>query len=335
MTFSFHEGAVEIMLTLLQSALESKDGRCRGYTTSEIAEGLALIATCEKNKNKIFESGAIPNCEVLMKSKDSRNRLFATKVVWQLAFNRTIREKLEANSALMELLDRLSKDTDKEVCNSARGALWVIQKQEKEEAKQHTAVTVPCGHIMISYQWNSQKTMLKVNRALQDAGIKVWMDVEQMAGSTLQAMAEAVEKASVVLIGVSAKYKDSPNCRTEAEYTFELRKEIIPLMMEQNYKPDGWLGALLGAKLWIDFSKHCNFEESIKQLIRDINSCTPMLKEVAVCNKEYDGSLMHQLQQLRKEAPEFFYASLRRDLAFTSLNEILQFLRALDKMDSV
>ncbi|XP_018619019.1 uncharacterized protein LOC108941064 isoform X1 [Scleropages formosus] len=222
----------------------------------------------------------------MMKSEDYRIRLFATKLIWQLAFNCTIREELESNSTLMELLDRLSKDTNKEVCNSTHGALWVIQKQSKEKARPPSAaVTGPPGHIMISYQWNSQGTMLKVNRALQDAGIKVWMDVEQMAGSTLQAMAEAVEKASVVLIGVSAKYKDSPNCRTEAEYTFELRKEIIPLMMEQNYKPDGWLGALLGTKLWIDFSEQCNFEESIKQLIRDIKSCTPVPREVVMCNK--------------------------------------------------
>ena len=45
-----------------------------------------------------------------------------------------------------------------------------------------------------------------------------------MGGSTLEAMASAVENAAVVLIGLSEKYKLSPNCRTEAEYTFQLRK---------------------------------------------------------------------------------------------------------------
>ena len=39
------------------------------------------------------------------------------------------------------------------------------------------------------------------------------MDIDQMGGSTLQAMADAVEKASIVLMAMSQKYKDSPNCR--------------------------------------------------------------------------------------------------------------------------
>ncbi|XP_018619020.1 uncharacterized protein LOC108941064 isoform X2 [Scleropages formosus] len=230
----------------------------------------------------------------MMKSEDYRIRLFATKLIWQLAFNCTIREELESNSTLMELLDRLSKDTNKEVCNSTHGALWVIQKQSKEKARPPSAaVTGPPGHIMISYQWNSQGTMLKVNRALQDAGIKVWMDVEQMAGSTLQAMAEAVEKASVVLIGVSAKYKDSPNCRTE------------PALVT-------WTKADVSAWLKDNALHFC------------LNSFA-----------EYDGSLIYQLQKLRKEAPEFFYSSLRKDLAFTSLHEILQFLKALEKINSL
>ncbi|KAJ8391656.1 hypothetical protein AAFF_G00087970 [Aldrovandia affinis] len=386
-------GAVEIMVKLLQGALNSKDRRCRGYTPFEITEGLTLIATCERNKKKIYDSGAIPIFLDMMQSEDSRDRLFATKVIWQLAFNGTLREKLKDNEALMSTLEGLSKDSSKAVSNAAQGAQWVIQKQAEEKSRTKPdaqSVNQTSGHVMISYQWDNQKMMLEVNKTLQNAGIKVWMDVEQMAGSTLQAMAEAVEKAYVVVICVSPKYKDSPNCRTEAEYTFQLRKEIIPLMMERNYNPDGWLGALLGAKLWIDFSDGCNFEESINQLIKEIKGHTPVENEVvtAVANNdhqtnasnkgpalgtwtkkdvrswlkkngldfclgvlaEYDGSLISQLQRLRKEvqsrrarhtevpqgthvAPEFFYASLRKDLGCSTLSEILQFSRALETID--
>ncbi len=48
----------------------------------------------------------------------------------------------------------------------------------------------------------------------QEDGFKVWIDVDQMEGSTLEAMAAAVENAAVVIIAVSEKYKQSPNCRT-------------------------------------------------------------------------------------------------------------------------
>ncbi|XP_072032823.1 uncharacterized protein [Amphiura filiformis] len=38
----------------------------------------------------------------------------------------------------------------------------------------------PQSHIMISYQWDSQKLMIRVKDALQKEGYNVWMDVEKM-----------------------------------------------------------------------------------------------------------------------------------------------------------
>ena len=36
--------------------------------------------------------------------------------------------------------------------------------------------------------------------------------------------------------------------------------------MEENYKPDGWLGILLGTKLWTDFTDGNLFEHKMKDL---------------------------------------------------------------------
>ena len=69
-------------------------------------------------------------------------------------------------------------------------------------------------HVMISYQWDVQKPMIQLKTQLQSQGYKVWMDVDEMGGSTLESMAKAVENASVVLVCVSQKYKESPNCRS-------------------------------------------------------------------------------------------------------------------------
>ena len=124
---------------------------------------------------------------------------------------------------------------------------------------------------MISYQWDSQEVRVKVKNRLQASGYRVWMDLEEMGGSTLETMAKAVENSSVVLICVSERYKESPNCRSEAEYTYKLGKDIIPLMMQRNYKPDGWLGMLVGTKFWIDFhSKHV-IEQGVTKLIKELD----------------------------------------------------------------
>ena len=54
----------------------------------------------------------------------------------------------------------------------------------------------------------------QIRNSLHARGYKVWMDIDNISGSTLQAMAEAVEDSSVVLLCMSQRYKDSPNCRT-------------------------------------------------------------------------------------------------------------------------
>ncbi|KAL3889424.1 hypothetical protein ACJMK2_001768 [Sinanodonta woodiana] len=123
---------------------------------------------------------------------------------------------------------------------------------------------------MISYNWSHQKELIAIRDCLIKQGFDVWMDIENMFDSTLQAMADGVERAHVVLICMSQKYKDSPNCRAEAEYAFKRGKIIIPLKMERGYEPDGWLGILIGTKVFYDFSGKYDVEKKINELIRAI-----------------------------------------------------------------
>ena len=59
---------------------------------------------------------------------------------------------------------------------------------------------------------------------------------------------------------------------TEAEYAFTLHKDIVPLMMESNYRPDGWLGIIMGSKLWIDFSSGQNISDSVEKLKKELGT---------------------------------------------------------------
>ena len=44
-------------------------------------------------------------------------------------------------------------------------------------------------------------------------GIKVWIDVENIHGSSLDSMAKAIENSKCVLVCGTEKYKCSNNCR--------------------------------------------------------------------------------------------------------------------------
>lgn len=84
------------------------------------------------------------------------------------------------------------------------------------------------------------------------------------------AMSEAIDNAAVMLCGVSQRYKESANvslmscvpctaiifdnhathvvicapsscqCRLEANYAHQTKLDMIPLMMQENYSPNGW-----------------------------------------------------------------------------------------------
>ena len=86
----------------------------------------------------------------------------------------------------------------------------------------YSYVIIDTKHVMISYQWDVQKPMIQLKNQLQAQGYKVWMDIDEMGGSTLESMAKAVENASVVLVCVSQKYKESPNCRSGDYKTSEV-----------------------------------------------------------------------------------------------------------------
>ena len=88
-------------------------------------------------------------------------------------------------------------------------------------------------------------------------------------------MSEAVEDAIVILYGVSRAYKESANCRLEAQYAFQQQVDMIPLMLEDGYRAKGWLGMLLGVRLWYGFylsvlESEAAFEGKTDELCREL-----------------------------------------------------------------
>ena len=59
-----------------------------------------------------------------------------------------------------------------------------------------------------------------------------------------------MEGSAAVLLGVSRAYKESSNCRMEAQYALQKKKPLVPLMLVEGYEADGWLGLMLGTSMW-------------------------------------------------------------------------------------
>ena len=263
------ENLLSFIITLLDGAWQSEDRRrCYGYSAKELAEGLSHLAINDANKKILGQNGVIPVLiSVIKTSNEDEEKASAIRALWMLAFHDNNKEKIRQEEGAMDILHRLQHSENPEVQKAAAGALWEL---EGKTARHSERMESTGNHVMISYQWDSQEVLVEVKNRLQANGYRVWMDLEQMKGSTLEAMAEAVENASVVLVCVSRRYKESQNCRSEATYAYDLKKDIIPLMMERNYKGDGWLGIIVTGKMWFDFQSKHVLEQSVTKVIKEL-----------------------------------------------------------------
>ena len=127
------------------------------------------------------------------------------------------KEALLQNSAVVPAMESLatvssegSVGLSEEAREFARGVLLGLQGSGSGSSSgSGSGSEVACRHIMLSYQWDVQQTIARLNNSLKARGYSTWFDVDNMKGSVMDAMSEAVENSDVMLIGVSLRYKVS------------------------------------------------------------------------------------------------------------------------------
>ncbi|XP_069136765.1 uncharacterized protein [Argopecten irradians] len=271
---SVDDNILKFIVEVLNDAFQSKTHFSSkfGMNVEETLHGLNNLAINDKNKVSIFKFGVLHIYVSLILEYNNTDEVFqAVSGIWRLAFHKKNCPGIRSHPQCIEALISLQGSKDEVIRHAARGALWELREVPELQLRPDLAsLVVQCPHVMISYQWNSQPLVLRLKDVLKHAGYKVWMDVEHMTGSTLEAMALAVERSAVVLVCMSQKYKDSPSCRSEAEYTYKLRKSFIPLCVQERYVADGWLGMLIGTKLYFDISTEQLFDQQIPNLMKEI-----------------------------------------------------------------
>ncbi|XP_077984640.1 uncharacterized protein LOC144439239 [Glandiceps talaboti] len=279
------------------------------FTAIEIVDGIIHLAANDANKETLVQKGVLPLLVKLLKEDctEKENELAAT-AIWTLSFHDNNKDKIKEEPGCMDDLRRLKNSKNQGIKKACDGALWQLGGMDQQielkslyDEMESGNGQEASGHVMISYQWDCQKAMIKVKDRLKAAGFNVWMDVEKMAGSTLEAMADAVEKADVVLICMSEKYKNSPSCRTEAEYTYKLGKDFVPIRVQENYSPDGWLGILIGTKLYFDISSEPRLHDNVPNIIRELGDRGKINKKES---KQETGKKTTKTKQNSVEADE-------------------------------
>jgi hypothetical protein len=126
----------------------------------------------------------------------------------------------------------------------------------------------------------------------------------------------------------------------------------VPLILQENYSPDGWLGIILGAKMFVNFTKY-SFEECSKRLQNEIGkivegnsnkyqkvnakqtvgapAITQNIESWSITQvnewlnkndtidtiketlKNFNGSMLSELNSIRSTAPDYFYEAISRN----------------------
>ncbi|KAK3083289.1 hypothetical protein FSP39_018644 [Pinctada imbricata] len=271
------------LMEFLSKALADSKRRHQGWSSRELARTIRRLARNDSNKRALVTNGSLPLLVELIGSQDLEEKREAFGALWTLSFDEDNQDTMiSGTDGVIEVFLSHRFSTESKIKKSCNGALWNMREKLKlsekykeigheysrgEKDKDNVKQT---GHVMLSYQWGHQNLVKEIRNGLRNNGIKVWMDIDDMEGSTLNAMARAVEDAQIVLVCYSQKYKDSDNCRSEAEYAFQIKKKIIPVKLERQYKADGWLGFVIGAKLFFDFSGKYSFESRMEGLVKEI-----------------------------------------------------------------
>jgi len=299
---------------------------------SDFVQGVAMLTVNDDNKRAMVDMATgkaivAPLLSVVAKGHPSSLgvKANAAKALWNLALTDDIRAMMEAKQSLVFLMkearEAYADSGHDALIRAVDGVLFECGVRD-ERAKARVAAaaeelaaegagggggaasTSSLPWVMISYNWGHQNVALHLLGELRARGFNVWIDVEQMKGDVIEAMAEAVEGAAVVVSIMTSAYKQSPNCQSELKYTNKLRKPIVPVVAEPGYRPDGWLGLILGDRLYFDFRKDEKWASSVDGLAAEVARHVASSGEVKVPQyPQGTGAQRHAPQAAGSTAP--------------------------------
>ncbi|XP_070554361.1 uncharacterized protein [Ptychodera flava] len=265
---------IRLFVATLEAALDSEDvpriweTGFFSFSAKDIVAAINQLALYDDNKVRLVNGRVLHQLLRLLDdetdSTEEEKELTAISL-WTLSFHADNRERMEY---IVPELERLLGSSNKIIRKACCGTLWQLQRNKRPQPRR--PLLTGSGHVMISYQWDCNEVVMKVKERLKAAGYRVWVEANKTVGTTFQAVTEAVEKAEVVIICVSAKYKNSLICRTEAEYAYDLRKPTIPVRVQMNSTPEGWLASMFGTKLYFDLSDEKKLNKMGLKLIKEL-----------------------------------------------------------------
>ncbi|OWF35959.1 uncharacterized protein LOC110442303 [Mizuhopecten yessoensis] len=268
---------VRLFIDHLKEAVKCPVLQHNGWFSFECGRVLRQLSCFDANKMILVDLHTLPALVELARINEEICLFEAVTALSQLAFEPGAQKAMieDGEGQTILLLFALAKDcTFQEIREIARGTIWTMAIPLRGSPTYGPQVTSlfskkTRGHIMISYSREQRQVLQDIRAELEANKFTVWMDVDRMRGDVYERMAEAVENAAVVILAMSRSYKMSEYCRREAAYAGKLNKQVIPLKVEKDYDPDGWLGIMTAGSFFYDFGRK-SFKSVMAKLLHEL-----------------------------------------------------------------
>ncbi|XP_052804739.1 uncharacterized protein LOC128234511 isoform X2 [Mya arenaria] len=212
------------LLSVLEHGLEQEDLRYEGWSCFEVAHTIRVLARNDANKRMLVQTDAFKLLVALAKTGGKREKMESIQSLWVLCFDKDNKEEAINNKELgiKDLLTDLKVYKDKDIANTSVRVLWILRDVFETSSLKRTQTFEKDKHIMLSYNHQHREIMMQIKAELRRHGFTVWMDVDNISGSTLESMAKAVEEAAIILICMSQLYKDSNYCRAAGSHNIHV-----------------------------------------------------------------------------------------------------------------
>ncbi|CAF1287187.1 unnamed protein product [Didymodactylos carnosus] len=277
----FGEHVCDVIFIFLQSAYQNSKQTYKGVPITMILKGLVSLS-----KNDLIQ-------EIFSKSDEKLNLFLEMTdkypvvydILWAFSFNSIIKQKLKQNEIFIDKINKLRNTlnhdnvTRKMIC----GILWNLGYKDEDSNNGMRPIKFD---IMISYSHQEKALCQSIHEQLLQRKFRVWIDYAEIYGNLMDSMAHGIETSNTILVCMSESYKRSNYCRAEAQYAFKKNLNIVPIVLQKHFKPDGWLGFLVGSLFHIDFTKY-EFCRSFQMLL---NELTHFTQPAIVINRELHES---------------------------------------------
>ncbi|CAM4877483.1 unnamed protein product [Rotaria socialis] len=260
---------------------KSKNEEATEHNITLLAEALQGLVQHDQIKVEILKQNALYLLIDNYQTVNDRSKRLLLESLVSMTFIEDAARLLGENKNFVNSIQNMQKTATEGIQKAAEKILWNLQKGKPENIVQQTKkmnnVKMSSTDrnrkyqydIMISYCHAEKELVNRIHRFLVDQGFKIWIDQYNIYGPAMQAMADAVENSEFIIICMSDSYKRSAYCQAEAEYAFRCKRRLLPVILRQGYRPDGWLALLLGSRIYIDFTR-----------LEFFQACTSLLKEI-------------------------------------------------------